>query len=332
MLGKIRKYFRKPFVLLYSKIASPTISGATYGVISEDPPIIHVAVAGNSDQGYRVYNQALMPLFKCLANRQAYFLYTWWWYAEDDYQVEIVKRFEEAHSRKYPKHRFIHLCNTPKQEEVFREGGLRAEFLNPNCLVDERVFRPLPSVKKIYDAVYDARLKKYKRHYLARNLKSLALIYAYNRAVDIQEHMHEVKTTLSQAHYFNHRPDGAHQTLRSEEVNRALNAGKVGLCLSQREGAMYASIQYLLCGLPLVSTRSQGGRDVFFDDEYVEIVDDDPESVRKGVIKMIQKDLSPVLIREKTLRRIEQHRKKFKALVQSIYQAEGVQASFLEPW
>jgi len=317
---------------VYSRLTSPAIGGANYGVISEDPPLVNFPVSCPSEQGYRKGIQRVMPLFDCLRMRPTYFLCTWYWYTEDEYQVEIVKNFEASHFRKYPNHHFIHLWNTPKQETVFREKGLRAEFLNQNCLVDERIFKPLPNVKKFYDAVYDARLKKYKRHDLARNLQSLALIYAYNQAIDIPEDMKAVKTTLTKAHYFNNRPDGTYQTLSSEEVNCALNACKVGLCLSQREGAMYASIQYLLSGLPIVSTRSQGGRDVFFDDAYVEIVDDDPEAVQRGVINLLNKNLSPMWIREQTLQKMKKHRKNFQALIQNIYQREGIQRDFTQEW
>jgi len=172
MFPKIRKYCRKPFVFVYSRLTSPAISGAHYGVISEDPPLVNFPVSCPSEQGYRKCIQRVMPLFDCLRMHTTYFLCTWWWHHEYDNQAEIVKRFEAAHSRKYPNHHFIHLCNTPKQETVFREKGLQAEFINHNCLVDERIFKPLPNVKKVYHAVYDARLKKYKRHHLAQNLQS----------------------------------------------------------------------------------------------------------------------------------------------------------------
>lgn len=331
MFGKIKKYGRKPIVWVYSKIIPSKPKGIHYGVISVDPPLVNFPVTGGSEEEFRKATQCVTPLFDCLRMRTAYFFCTWWWYTENDYQAEIVKKFEAEHAQKYPKHHFIHLCNTSKQEEVFGVKGLRAEFVNHNCLVDERIFRPLSSIKKFYDAVYDARLNKFKRHHLARNLRNLALIYP-NWGNDYPADMRAIRTMLNESHYFNHGPDGTYQNLNPEEVNRALNACKVGLCLSRREGAMYASIQYLLCGLPVVSTRNQGGRDEFFDDTYVEIVDDDPESVRQGVQKMIQKDLSPALIRDKTLLKMNQHRKKFQALVQNIYQGEGVQRDFTQEW
>jgi glycosyltransferase involved in cell wall biosynthesis len=38
----------------------------------------------------------------------------------------------------------------------------------------------------------------------------------------------------------------------------------VGGIFSEKEGACYSSSEYLLCGLPVVSTRSEGGRDEWY--------------------------------------------------------------------
>lgn len=60
---------------------------------------------------------------------------------------------------------------------------------------------------------------------------------------------------LAHAHWFNHE-GSACEWLDSEELNRCLNQCRLGLCLSAVEGPMYASIEYLLAGLPVVSTES----------------------------------------------------------------------------
>ncbi|WP_164127899.1 glycosyltransferase, partial [Stenotrophomonas maltophilia] len=62
--------------------------------------------------------------------------------------------------------------------------------------------------------------------------------------------------------------DGLTARLTPEAVNRVYNQAAVGLCLSAVEGAMCASMEYLMAGLPVVSTPSVGGRDVYFDPDY----------------------------------------------------------------
>ncbi len=79
---------------------------------------------------------------------------------------------------------------------------------------------------------------------------------------DSQDYFDQVRAALPHA-TFTHDPPTLY--LNSWEVARKLNACRVGMCLSETEGAMFAAVEYLLCGLPVVSTPSQGGRDVWFD-------------------------------------------------------------------
>ena len=79
------------------------------------------------------------------------------------------------------------------------------------------------------------------------------------------------------------------------EVNRHLNRAGVGLCLSEREGAMFASTEYLLSGLPVVSTPSTGGRHVYYDEEYCWTVPPDPRSVAEAVAALKAKGISALI-------------------------------------
>jgi glycosyltransferase involved in cell wall biosynthesis len=95
---------------------------------------------------------------------------------------------------------------------------------------------------------------------------------------------------------------------------------------------MYASVQYLLSGLPVVSTRSKGGRDVFFDEEYALIVDDHPDSVKEGVEEMIRRNISPDTIRSKVLAEVKDQRINLINTIQGIYDQEGVERDFSIEW
>jgi hypothetical protein len=87
---------------------------------------------------------------------------------------------------------------------------------------------------------------------------------------------------------------------------------------------MFASIEYLLCGLPVLATSSFGGRDIFFDNECAEIVDDTPEAVKSGLSVLLSRQLDPDYVRRKTLRRIEEHRSTLVHLVCRLFQMEGM--------
>jgi glycosyltransferase involved in cell wall biosynthesis len=314
---------------------------ARYAIVSTEPLIFHVAQS--IDQDKKLVSD-LSILFEYLADQTAFFLYNWCWKTESDQKLKIIEAFEKDHAKTYPGHRFIHLCNTVKQTEIFRAYQLEAIFINQNCLVDEKIFRPIESSLKHYDAVYDACFKKFKRHELAVTLDSLALIYyAMPTTPSEFSDVEQIKAQFSHAHFFNHIPDEpdnplkqtrskSYQLLSPQEVNECLNRCKVGLCLSPVEGAMRASIQYLSAGLPIVSTPSEGGRDVFYDDAYVAIVEPNPEAVKQGVKALIARNIDPNLIRCQTLQKIQPHRDRLINLIQEIYDQTGTARTFAEEW
>jgi glycosyltransferase involved in cell wall biosynthesis len=298
---------------------------APYSLISIEPLILYMAFSLSEE--FKL--ASLEPIFNYLQDRTVYFFKNWWWDMENPHEVAKVKEIEDRHIRQYPKHQFIHLCNTLQQQQIFEEYNLNAIFCNQNCLIDERIFKPITGISKKIDAVYDARFSTYKRHYLAQRLDSIALIGTCSPS-DYQG----VKSLLPQAHYFNQAlaEGGPSLLLPAETVNQCLNTCKVGLCLSSVEGAMYASTQYLLSGLPVVSTHSKGGRDVFFDEEYTLIVEDDPDAVKEGVDELVRRNICAKMIRCKVLEKIDRHRLTLINLIQSIYDREGVEKDFSLEW
>lgn len=310
-------------------VPSRDSQGATCAWWSTEPPIL---LSGHwIDEEYRTIH-SLQPVFETLARRRAYFLYQWFWHVPDDDKVQLVAQMEAAHRRRHREHRFIHLCNTREHEAAFRRHGLEAVFCNHNAFIDERVYRPMPEVPRRFDAIYNARLKAYKRHSLAHGIDALALVYAYGAGIDSPEEVAAIRRGLPRAHWFNHEGDGSYRPLPDDDVARALNQARVGLCLSAVEGAMYASIEYLLCGLPVVSTASLGGRDVFFDEHNCIIVEATPEGVRRGVEEMLHRRPRPEAIRAAAIARLEEHRAVFRQTVQAIYDREGITRDVASEW
>jgi len=205
--------------------------------------------------------------------------------------------------------------------------------MNNSALVDERIFRPLPGREARFDAIYDAKLSSFKRHELAAEVPNLALItYLFEGRVD-PAYRALVAPLFARSHVVNGDPfSDAYRRLALWEVNEALNRSGVGLALSREEGAMYASTQYLLAGLPVVSTASLGGRDAFYHPEYVRIVDATPRAVAEGVSELRRCGISPEEIRARTLARIREHRERLFACVDEIYASQGSDRKFAMEW
>jgi glycosyltransferase involved in cell wall biosynthesis len=299
------------------RLTTPREGWAHYFQLSTNPYIFHV-----------VMNRDLRPLFSQLRGKKSYFLIPFW---HDIREYDQLRRFVEDQKRREPLHEFYFLANTEEQVLELRKRSLQAEFVNHNALIDERLFFPIASVEKKYDAIYDAQIAPFKRHELAKKIDSLALVCYVHGGLTSAEYVKKTRALLSHAYWFNYSGE-EWRGLNFNEVNLALNQARVGLCLSEREGAMYASIQYLLCGLPIVSTPSRGGRDVFFHEDYVRIVAPEPDAVAEAVRDMASRGFDPKVIRDRTLSLMFQHRERFIALIQGIYDKEGNGKVFKEEW
>jgi hypothetical protein len=77
--------------------------------------------------------------------------------------------------------------------------------------------------------------------------------------------------------------------LLTRTASKILNQSKVGLILSELEGCPRCVVEYLLCGLPVVSTKFLScGRKRFLNHKNSIIVDDTEEDVAIGVAKAIK--------------------------------------------
>lgn len=105
--------------------------------------------------------------------------------------------------------------------------------------------------------------------------------------------------------------------LPPREVSREYNRARVGLCLSALEGGNYSTTEYMLCGLPVVSTRSDGGREHFLDPEVSRIVEDDARAVAQAVAELIARRIPPQVVRLRALVKLREIREDFILLVNS---------------
>lgn len=228
------------------------------------------------------------------------------------------RRFCKAH----PRARLIVMANTPSEEQLLRRLGVDVRFAPQNMFVDEAMYHPIPGHARRFDAIYNAQLAPMKRHELARHVPSCAYVTKMfdswsPRLKRIQ--LNKFARSLPRNHIIlNERSADGLVPIDHIGVNEAMASTHVGLCLSKLEGAMYASIEYLLAGLPVVSTASQGGRDAFFHPDTTLIVDDDPRAVQEGVAAMKARDIPPDYVRATTLRLMTVERERFNKFIDGL--------------
>ena len=155
--------------------------------------------------------------------------------------------------------------------------------MHNNCWLDETVFRPIARPKQ-YRAIMIAQNVDYKRPWLAARVDGLAYVET--------ERFHlsnpAVIGRLSPAARFSSLP--------TRELVDLINASRTGLILSDIEGGCFASSECLMCGIPVVSTPSVGGRDVYYDEGNSLIVEPNEDAVAAGVERMISRPADPTKI------------------------------------
>jgi Glycosyl transferases group 1 len=195
----------------------------------------------------------------------------------------------------------------------------------------------LPDASCEFDAIYNAQLRLWKRHELTMAIERCAFVFHRGSAgTDIIEGEQEILRRHSQfpGHVFLNAFDkqGVPIRLPPADVNAALNRASVGLCLSAIEGAMFAGTEYLVAGLPVVTTPSVGGRDVYFDPDYCLTVPPDPAAVAAAVQALKARGIPRDHIRTKTLQRIEADRRRFLEFLNRLLAEAGSRRRLDGPW
>jgi glycosyltransferase involved in cell wall biosynthesis len=197
------------------------------------------------------------------------------------------------------------MCTTPAEARSLRRVGHHATVCHQNLFCDEDIFT-VSDGERSYDAVYNAVLVAYKRHALASQIPKLRLITASIQKLALLREMGLGHAVVNDSY------------LTKEQVNKSLAECKCGLALSATEGGMLAVTEYLLAGLPLVSTPSRGGRDAWFNRDNHVICDPNPESVSLSVQRWVNEGCDRQRIRSQALELSHQYRSELASTVCSI--------------
>lgn len=279
-----------------------------------------------------------------IGRRRAWFVVVFKWTMEDERKVRELSDAYAAFRNRHPDKEVIFLCNTLAEHELLGGRGLRRIYCSQNALLDENLYRIVPGIGKRFDAVYNGQIEPFKRHHLARGVESLALItytLYYLPAEPRRAYFEKVRSWLPEARMLNwpgHPPlaecrfDPELPRIPNHLISEHLATARVGLILSAEEGACWAACEYLLSGLPVVSTRSRGGRDVLFDEGSALVVEDSEDAVAQGVRTLIGRDAQPERVRARTLEKLQPHRQRFIGLINEIYREAGAERDFRGEW
>lgn len=302
----------------------------TAAMLSHQPPVFLVPIGGARPL------RTVETISAYYSNTPALFFLLIYWSLEDQHRVNIVKANAELHRSRFPQHRLVFFCNTSEEQRLIDAAGLEAVVLNHNQLVSEDTFRPIPDAQLKYDAVYNAKIARFKRHYLAADIERMLYVtYRCPSDMSVSAGRAYVRRILARSpeHQFaNSLVNDLPTLLTRDEVNKSYSEASVGLCLSPTEGAMYASIEYLFAGLPIVSTPNYGGRDAFFDDEFCLTVKPDCREIRDAVNALRDRKIPRQYVRNRTIERVKAARRASLSTVERLIEQYGADLPVERIW
>ena len=273
--------------------------------ISKDPVILFTYIGWNLSNVAWMASQLNVDNVTFLVGFSRY-ISTW--------KVQHLKKQLTQLYKMYPGLNIIFLVNSEEEKRNFNSLGIDSYFVPNNCHQREDIFEVIPGLDKKYHAVMNARMARWKRIELGSKIDNIAFITIQ----DDEKYLAEMKGLFRSAYWPNYEEGNKYTYLSRDKINTILNESYVGLIFSEMEGNNRATIEYLLSGIPVVSTKSKGGRDYFITPECGRIVDANQNAIAAAVEELISLELDPGQIRKLTMDKINQHRNVFVQIVEKV--------------
>ena len=257
-------------------------------------------------------------------NNNVYIFFQFGWNIEP-YINQVIpsmeKQIKDINPTYNVKKNLIYCSPTESCNNILLNMDRNSIFLNHNALLDYNMYE-IHNYKRKYNAVINARPLKWKRIYLSKKVENKI----YIKGVDYENN------ELSWKDWDECNFKEIVYNISLNEVIDLYNKSNIGLMLSGctgenkqgiKEGANYSSSEYLLCGLPVVSTISQGGRDIWYDEYNSIVCEPDEDIINNSVNTLLKKinnnEINRYKIRDNHIKKMIDIRKNYINKVQEIF-------------
>ena len=222
------------------------------------------------------------------------------------YKTDQVYKIVNTNSE----YNIIILANSLEEKDFF-EKKIKSDvlFCNHNAFLNENNYTIYNSIRK-YDLVIDSAFHEYKNVEIAKQIKN-TLHIGYFKYIKKDTDDKVVPSYGILANFTN----GDYKKIEKHQINIYYNQSLIGGIFSECEGACFASSQYLLCGLPVISIKSFGGRDIWYNEYNSIICENNEDSVYEAIelakSKIISGEFNRDKIRELHLKQMNEHRNIF---------------------
>jgi len=243
-----------------------------------------------------LYDKAVLEKTK---NKKSILFVSSEWY-RSKYTLKIAKH--------NPYDKTIILANTIEEKEFFEnKTDCDVLFCNNNAFLDENMFTIQKDTVKVYDLMLNNKFTC---------TKNTAYGKLCNNVIHVGYYTEEKYNFPKFGYYanFNNQPNDYNFNkkdyifLNGNQINTYINQSVAGGIFTNREGACRASSEYSLCGVPVISTASKGGRDIWYDSYNSIICEPNERSVYDCLQIIKNRTINPELIRESHLKIADQHK------------------------
>lgn len=199
---------------------------------------------------------------------------------------------------------YVLMANSEIELQRCKIFGIPARLMPQGQFINE-CFLPVTSQEREcqYDAFYAAQAKPFKRLHLAKDIQKLyVLTYSCPTNEKGENDLRLFESRLKNASW------NLSYIYDTKKVVDLMCSSRCALALSRIEGAMWASLEANMCGLPIVSTKSLGGRDRYFNSNNSRIVSPNSKAVADAVEFYKQHPPNPLKVRKSTLDMIKKDR------------------------
>lgn len=187
-----------------------------------------------------------------------------------------------------------------------------------NSFIDENIYNII-NIEKKYDLVINSCFEYYKRRYLTNNLENVLHIGYYQCSTE----EFVPKNGFCPNFMNKERKKENFNYLDHDSIIEYYNSSKVGGIFSETEGSCFSSGEYLLCGLPVISTKCSGGRQHWYNNDNSIICEPNEISIKNAldnaIIKLENRTFNPNKIRQMHIDEMEIQRNNLVNEVIDIY-------------
>ena len=187
---------------------------------------------------------------------------------------------------------------------------LRSTLANHNAFIDERIYKIDYTIEKKFNMVVNSAFSRYKNYNLLKKIDNTCCIGYYTGETSEIDIPNDNKYCPN----FEDRKRNKEnfKWIDPYKSVKYYNMSKIGGIFSINEGACFSSSEYLLCGLPVLSCKCSGGREIWYDDNNCVLCDPNEDSIITNLNIILERYdngyYNREIIRENHIKIMEIHR------------------------